>query len=141
MVSANIEGVGMDPQSGSFIVMLKAEGKVVPMVIGPLEAQNFMVHLSGQRPPRPLGPDLFLNTLDLLGVKVLRVEVVELKDSTFFAKLILEQRGMEYEIDARPSDSMALAIRAEVPILLAEQILQDAGIDEANVHQGEIPKA
>ena len=131
----------MDPQSGSFIVMLRADGKVVPMVIGPLEAQNFMVHLSGQKPPRPLGPDLFLNTLDLLGVKVLRVEVVELKDSTFFAKLILEQRGLEYEIDARPSDSMALAIRAEVPILVAEQVLQDAGIDETRIHQGEIPKA
>ncbi len=89
-----------------------------------------MVHLSGEKPPRPLGPDLFYNTLELLGVKVLRLEIVELKEGTFYGRLVLEHRGVEYEVDCRPSDGMALAIRANAPILIAEPVLEAAGIRE-----------
>ncbi len=79
MVPARIEGMGVDPGNGNLIVMLKAENNLfLPVVIGALETQNIMVHLSGEKPPRPLGPDLFYNTLDLLGVKVLRLEIVAL---------------------------------------------------------------
>ncbi|GIW25174.1 bifunctional nuclease family protein [Meiothermus sp.] len=143
MVPVHIEGVGVDPGSGNLIVVLKAEnGLFLPVVIGALETQNIMVHLSGEKPPRPLGPDLFYNTLDLLGVKVLRLEIVELKEGTFYGRLVLEQRGLEYEVDCRPSDGIALAIRANAPILVAEEVLKEAGIKEAQIaRQGETPKA
>ncbi len=143
MVPARIEGMGVDPGNGNLIVMLRAENELLlPVVIGALETQNIMVHLSGEKPPRPLGPDLFYNTLELLGVKVLRLEIVELKDGTFYGRLVLEQRGLEYEIDCRPSDGMALAIRAGAPILIAEQVLEQAGIKESQLsRQGEPPKA
>ncbi|WP_299428761.1 bifunctional nuclease family protein [uncultured Meiothermus sp.] len=143
MMPAHIEGMGVDPGNGNLIVMLKAENNLfLPVVIGALETQNIMIHLSGEKPPRPLGPDLFYNTLDLLGVKVLRLEIVELKDGTFYGRLVLEQRGLEYEIDCRPSDGMALAIRAKVPILIAEQVLEVAGINESQINrQGENPQA
>lgn len=143
MVPAHIEGMGIDPGNGNLIVMLKAENNLfLPVVIGALETQNIMIHLSGEKPPRPLGPDLFFNTLDLLGVKVLRLEIVELKDGTFYGRLVLEQRGLEYDIDCRPSDGMALAIRAQAPILIAEQVLSVAGINESQINkQGENPQA
>lgn len=143
MVPARIEGMGVDPGNGNLIVMLKAENELIlPVVIGALETQNIMVHLSGEKPPRPLGPDLFYNTLELLGVKVLRLEIVELKDGTFYGRLVLEHRGMEYEIDCRPSDGIALAIRAGAPILIAEQVLEQAGVKESQLNrQGEPPKA
>jgi hypothetical protein len=135
--------MGVDPGNGNLIMMLKAENDLLlPVVIGALETQNIMVHLSGEKPPRPLGPDLFHNTLELLGVKVLRLEIVELKDGTFYGRLVLEHRGLEYEIDCRPSDGIALAIRAGAPILIAEQVLEQAGIKESQLaRQGEPPKA
>ena len=143
MVKATIEGMGVDPSNGNLIVILRAEtGLVLPIVIGGLEAQNIMVHLSGEKPPRPLTPDLFINTLELLGVKVVRLEIVELKEGTFYGRLTMEQRGLEYEIDCRPSDGLALAVRAEAPILIDEKVLEDAGIDESLVNRGnEIPQA
>ncbi|MCS7067224.1 MAG: bifunctional nuclease family protein [Meiothermus sp.] len=143
MVPARIEGMGVDPGNGNLIVMLRAENNLfLPVVIGALETQNIMIHLSGEKPPRPLGPDLFYNTLELLGVKVLRLEIVELKEGTFYGRLVLEQRGLEYEIDCRPSDGMALAIRANAPILIAEDVLKVAGVSEAQINrQGGTPKA
>jgi bifunctional DNase/RNase len=142
MVPAKVETLGLDPTTGSVVVLLKTEtGAFLPIVIGPLEAQHIMVHLQGETPSRPLTPDLFLSVLEILGVRLVRVEVVELKDGVFFGRLVLEQRGLEYEVDARPSDCLALAIRAQVPILVAESVLSDAGVDESSLHSGENPRA
>ncbi|MCL6526764.1 MAG: bifunctional nuclease family protein [Thermaceae bacterium] len=140
MVGAKIESMGMNPGSGDLLVILKAEtGKVLPVVIGALETQNIMVSLSGEKPPRPLGPDLFVNTLELLGVRVLRLEIVELKEGTFYGRLVLEERGLEYEVDCRPSDGMAIALRAGAAILVDEKVLDEAGIDETLLKQGKTP--
>lgn len=142
MVPAKVETLGLDPTTGNVVVLLKTEtGAFLPIVIGPLEAQHIMVHLQGETPSRPLTPDLFLSVLDILGVRLVRVEVVELKDGVFFGRLVLEQRGLEYEVDARPSDCLALAIRAQAPILVAESVLSDAGVDESSLHSGENPQA
>lgn len=143
MVPANIEGMGVDPTNGNLIVVLKAStGLVLPVVIGALETQNIVQHLSGEKPPRPLMPDLFVNTLELVGIKAKRLEIIELKEGTFYGRLVLEQRGLEYEIDCRPSDGMAIAVRTEVPILIDEQVLKDAGLDETQINRGgENPQA
>lgn len=137
MVNAKVESMGMNPGSGDLLVILKTDtGKVLPIVIGALETQNIMVYLSGEKPPRPLGPDLFVNTLELLGVQVLRLEIVELKGGTFYGRLVLEERGLEYEVDCRPSDGMAIALRARARILVDEAVLREAGIDESRLNQG-----
>ncbi|HEU4740161.1 MAG TPA: bifunctional nuclease family protein [Meiothermus sp.] len=142
MVAAKVETLGLDPTTGNVVVLLKTEtGAFLPIVIGPLEAQHIMVHLQGETPSRPLTPDLFLSVLDILGVRLVRVEVVELKDGVFFGRLVLEQRGLEYEVDARPSDCLGLAIRAQAPILVAESVLSDAGVDESSIRSGENPQA
>lgn len=143
MVPAHIEGMGVDPGNGNLIVVLKADtGLVLPVVIGALETQNIMVHLSGEKPLRPLMPDLFVNTLELLGTQTKRLEIVELKEGTFYGRLVLENRGLEYEIDCRPSDGMAIAVRTEIPIFIDEQVLKDAGMDETQINRGgENPQA
>lgn len=134
MIPAHIQGMGFDPQGENLMVILEAQnGLVLPVVIGALETQNIMVHLSGEKPPRPLMPDLFVNTLELMGARIKQLQIVELRDGTFYGQLLLEQRGFEYELDCRPSDGLALAIRAEVPILVAEQVLEEAGVSASRL--------
>lgn len=86
-----------------------------------------------EKPPRPLTPDLLLSVMEMLQAKLKRVEIVDLRDGTFYARLILEHRGIELEVDARPSDAMALALRAGAPILVAEEVVEKAGVEEANI--------
>jgi uncharacterized protein len=136
MIPARIQGVGFDPQGENLMVILEAEnGLILPVMIGALETQNIMIHLSGDKPPRPLMPDLFLNTLELIGAKVKQLQIYELRDDTFYGRLLLEQRAFEYEVDCRPSDGLALAIRVEAPILIAEKVLEEAGVNPSRMQE------
>ncbi len=143
MLKAKVENLGVDPNSGGVVVLLRAEnGKLLPIWIGALEGQNIAIALAGEKPPRPLTPDLLLSVLDMLGGKLARVEITELKENTFYARLVIEHRGIEYEIDARPSDAIALALRAEAPILVDEKLLEEAAVEEAQVEpQGGVAEA
>lgn len=134
MLKATVENLGVDPNTGGVVVLLRAEsGKLLPIWIGALEGQNIAIALAGEKPPRPLTPDLLLSVLEVLGGKLERVEITELKDNTFFARLIINARGMEYEIDARPSDAIALALRAGAPILVDEGLLEEHAVEEAQI--------
>ena len=143
MLKAKVENLGVDPNSGGVVVLLRAEnGKLLPIWIGALEGQNIAIALAGEKPPRPLTPDLLLSVLDMLGGKLVRVEITELKDNTFYARLVIEHKGIEYEIDARPSDAIALALRAEAPIYVDEKLLEEAAVEEAKVEpQGGVAEA
>ncbi|WP_117237460.1 bifunctional nuclease family protein [Thermus sediminis] len=134
MLGAKIETLGVDPQNGSVVVLLRTENeKLLPIVIGPLEGHHIMVALQGEKPPRPLTPDLLLSVMEMLQARLNRVEIIDLKEGTFYARLILEHRGIELEVDARPSDAMALALRAKAPILVAEEVVERAGVEEASL--------
>ncbi len=134
MLKATVENLGVDPNTGGVVVLLRAEnGKLLPIWIGALEGQNIAIALAGEKPPRPLTPDLLLSVLEVLGGKLERVEITELKDNTFYARLIVNARGMEYEIDARPSDAIALALRAGAPILVDEGLLEEHAVEEAQI--------
>ena len=134
MVKAKLENLGVEAQSGNVVALLRAEtGELLPIWIGPLEAQNIAVAMAGEKPPRPLTPDLLLSVLEMLGGKLKRVEITELKDGTYFARLVIEHRGIEYEIDARPSDAIALALRTDAPIYVDEKLLEEAAVEEAKV--------
>lgn len=133
MLHAKIETLGVDPQNGSVVVLLRTENdKLLPIVIGPLGPTTSWWP-SKEKPPRPLTPDLLLSVMEMLQAKLKRVEIVDLRDGTFYARLILEHRGIELEVDARPSDAMALALRAGAPILVAEEVVEKAGVEEANI--------
>ncbi len=143
MLKAKVENLGVDPNSGGVVVLLRAEnGKLLPIWIGALEGQNIAIALAGEKPPRPLTPDLLLSVLEMLGAKLSRVEITELKENTFYARLVIEHKGIEYEIDARPSDAIALALRAEAPIYVDEKLVEEAAVEEAKVEpQGGVAEA
>lgn len=105
--------------------------EVVPIFIGPLESYAINVMLEGTKPERPLTHDLFASALQALNAKVEKVFIDDFRDGTFYAKLFLYSKkdGKIYVLDARPSDSIALALRFQAPIYMAEHVYEQAGID------------
>jgi bifunctional DNase/RNase len=130
MIEVVVVGLGVAPPSNSPLLLLKERDgdRVLPIGIGPLEAQAIAMPLQGVQPPRPMTHDVFVDVIATLGGHLRRVEVTTLKDNTFFARVILEQTGREQTIDIRPSDAIALAVRTETPIFVAEAVLDTAGL-------------
>jgi hypothetical protein len=128
--------------SNRHVVILKdPEGdRFLPIWIGPWEASAIAMRLQGVTAERPLTHDLFAAALAQLGVQVERVVISELADETYHARIHLRRDGHQVEVDARPSDALALAVRVEVPILAAEEVLDQAalGIDpDASEDEGD----
>ena len=116
-----------------FAVFLKPEGmeddkRVVPIFIGPLETHSITTILDGTKSPRPMTHDLMLYMLTSMHAKVQKITIDEIKDNTFYAKIYINQNGENIVMDARPSDSIALALRANAPIYISNAILEEAGI-------------
>jgi hypothetical protein len=130
LVEMQIESVRVHMLSNRHVVILKdAEGdRYLPIWIGAWEASAIAMRLQGLAAERPLTHDLFAAALDRLGVRVERVVISELTDETYHARIHLEREGVEVEVDARPSDALALAVRAEVQIFAAEDVLAQAAL-------------
>ncbi len=130
LVEMVVESVRVHMLSSRHVVILKdaARDRYLPIWIGPWEASAIAMKLQGLTPERPLTHDLFATTLDQLGVRVERVVISDLADETFHARLVLESPGRTLEIDARPSDALALAVRAGVRIFAADSVLEQAGL-------------
>lgn len=113
-----------------FVVFLKAEdgNRTLPIFIGAAEAQAIAFVLEKVQPPRPLTHDLMKNLMDNLECRIKRIEICDLQDNTFYAKLFLEWNGVETELDSRPSDAIALALRFSAPICVADEIMEAAGV-------------
>jgi uncharacterized protein len=126
-----IYGVSFDLVGKQPIVLLKtAEGnKFLPIWIGHPEAAAILMKLQSQAPPRPMTHDLLSDMLEQLGAQVTRITVTELRENTFYAQITLQQDGSEIEVDSRPSDAIALAIRAEAPIFAADRVIEESAIE------------
>ena len=126
-----IYGVSFDLVGKQPIVLLKtADGnKFLPIWIGHPEAAAILMKLQSQAPPRPMTHDLFSDVLEQLGAQVVRITVTELRENTFYAQITVQQDGTEIEIDSRPSDAIALAIRAEAPIFAADRVIEESAIE------------
>lgn len=113
------------------IILLKTtEGsRFLPIWIGHPEATAILVHLRGADTPRPMTHDLLAEALARLGAECVRVAVTELRDNTFHASITISVDGTEVEIDARPSDAIALAVRAGSPIFVADDVLEASGVE------------
>ena len=118
MQEMKIYGVSFDMVGKQPIVLLKtADGKrFLPIWIGASEASAIMARLQGTETPRPMTHDLLRNVVDELGGTIVRIAVTELRDNTFYAQIVLQANGDEHEIDSRPSDAIALAVRVNAPI-------------------------
>jgi len=131
MQEMHIYGVSFDLVGKQPIVLLKtAEGnKFLPIWIGHAEAAAILMKLQSQSAPRPMTHDLVNDMLQQLGAQILRITVTELRENTFFAQIVVAQDGHELEVDSRPSDAIALAIRAEAPIFAADQVIEESAIE------------
>jgi uncharacterized protein len=128
MVAVRVAGVLMDQRFNSPVVLLQENDgeRVLPIFVGPAEATAIAIALEKQEFPRPMTLDLMKLMLDAMGAKVSRVIVSALKDDTFFASLVVERDAQVYSFDARPSDSIGLAVRFGAPILVADEVMAAA---------------
>jgi bifunctional DNase/RNase len=126
-----IYGVSFDLVGKQPIVLLKtADGnKFLPIWIGHPEAAAILMKLQNASTPRPMTHDLVTDILGQLDAKVVRITVTELRENTFYAQVTVQQDGQEIDIDSRPSDAIALAIRAEAPIFAADDVIEESGIE------------
>jgi uncharacterized protein len=126
-----IYGVSFDLVGKQPIVLLKtADGnKFLPIWIGHTEAQAILVKLQSQPAQRPMTHDLMSELLEQLEAQIVRITVTELRENTFYAQITVQQDGREIEIDSRPSDAIALAIRAEAPIFAADRVIEESAIE------------
>src|SRR4029077_2311938 len=126
-----IYGVSLDLVGKQPIVLLKtADGnRFLPIWIGHPEAAAILMKLQGASTPRPMTHDLVTDMLEQLDAQVIRITVTELKESTFYASITVQQNGSEVEIDSRPSDAIALAVRAEAPIFAADDVIEESAIE------------
>jgi bifunctional DNase/RNase len=125
---AEVAAVVVDPQTHQPLVLLlgKRDRRPLAMAIGPFEANGIAVALHGLTPPRPLTHDLFLTVLGDLRATIKRIVVTDLRDDVYYAQLHLEAGGTLLTIDSRPSDAIALALRAKAPILVEDRVFDKA---------------
>lgn len=128
LVPAEVWTVAKAEHGSAVLVRPIGSDVAVPIFIGPMEAQAILIGLGSISIARPLTHDLFIATLKQLKVDINRVEITELKDETFFARLVLTQGGQEISIDSRPSDCIALAVRVKCALFIDEFVVDKAGI-------------
>ena len=128
----SIAGLTMDPTSNTPIIILKSEetDQSVPIWIGLLEATSIASALQNVKFDRPMTHDLFKNFSEFLSITVLKVEVCDLKDSTFYARIYFETRDSNFDMDARPSDAIALALRFDAPIYVDEKVMEKSKMNQ-----------
>ena len=130
MIEMTIDSIRVSLMNYQRVVILKEKmaERYLPIWIGAAEADAIAVKLQGVTVPRPLTHDLLHSVIDTLGATINSIIVSDLKSDTFYAKIILDVNGGQMEVDSRPSDALALAVRAEVPIYADETVLDKAGV-------------
>ena len=126
LIEMEVSKIRIDERRGEQVIVLKERGgnRFLPIIIGISEVTAIKMKISGIQPPRPLTHDLLKETIAQLGAILQKIVITKLEFNTFFAKLILQARdGQLHEVDARPSDSIAVALRAEAPVFVAEEVL------------------
>ena len=133
-VQMNIKGLMIDPVSNMPIIILKndAGDSVLPIWVGIFEANAIAMQLEKIVSPRPMTHDLLKNMAEALDANIKSVVITDLRDNTFFAAIHLQRGDQSLEVDARPSDAMALALRADAPIFVDQQVLEKSSADDSD---------
>lgn len=130
MIEMKVAGIALDAVSRSPIILLKdaSDRRALPIYISQEQAKAIINALEKQTPPRPFTHDLIVNIFDSCDIKVDRITIDSLQDNTFYASIVIDHNGQLKEIDARPSDAIAVAIRTKAPIWVIEEVIADASI-------------
>jgi uncharacterized protein len=131
MREMTVYGVSFDLVGKQPIVLLKTadENRFLPIWVGHSEATAILMKLQGAEPQRPMTHDLISDLIAELDGAVTKITVTELRENTFFARITIERNGSEIEVDSRPSDAIALALRAEAKIFAADDVIEESGIE------------
>jgi bifunctional DNase/RNase len=122
LIPVKVAGITLDPTSKTPVVVLVGDDKILPIWIGGLEAHAILMQLQGIEPPRPMTHDLLKRVILSLSASVERIVITDIRDSVYYAEIIVKDGGVTIAIDARPSDAMALALRMECPILVESKV-------------------
>ncbi len=128
-IQVEILGLSSSPSTGGAYALLLKETygiRRLPIIIGAFEAQSIALEIEGIKPPRPLTHDLMKDLIDNLGGTLVEVLIDELKENTFYAKIVIEISSLTNTVDARPSDAIALAIRTNAPLFVSEEVMKTA---------------
>jgi uncharacterized protein len=132
LVPMEVLRIASTPDGQAVVILRSAsERKLLPIWIGDAEATAIQLRLNGRRPPRPLTHDLLERVIAQLGARLTKVHVEDLRDKVFYGRVFLRQGSRDLDIDARPSDSIALAVGGRVPILVARKVLDEAGVEDS----------
>ena len=143
MIKMTVEGIGIDPQNNTLVLLRDEEHKVfVPIYIGPAEAMSIQMELDNRQPPRPMTHDLMADILRKMDVQLLKVTVNDVDKLLYYATLHIQGKDevSPQEIDARPSDAIALALRTQCGIWVSDQVIDKSGIqvEEVASESGEL---
>jgi bifunctional DNase/RNase len=142
MIRMRLDDIAVSGEGKQFLVLLRPEdegdARVLPIVIDAMQALAIAAGRNGETPPRPLTHDLVLSLIEVMGATVAQIEITDLQDGTFFAVLAVERSGVRYDVDARPSDALAIAVRASAPILVAEKVLEASALQDDTDHEGAV---
>ncbi len=132
LVQMKVRGMMFDPYNNAYIIILRGEEDtdVLPIWVGRPEANAISLALEGIFTQRPMTHDLIKNVMDTLDAKVISIVVTDLKDNTYFSKTHLSYQDSEFTIDSRPSDAIALALRADAPIFVSESVIKKQSSEE-----------
>lgn len=127
-VEADVWTVAQTEQGNVVLIRPRGSDLAVPIIIGQLETQSILIGMGGVEVPRPLTHDLAVSILKALKASLLRIEINDLQEGTFYARLVLRQGADEILVDARPSDAIGMAVRTGCPVFIAETVVDEAGI-------------
>ena len=139
IIAVRVDRVTFDTTTNRFVVILKDDihSRWLPIVVGSTEAQAIALQLEKISPPRPLTHDLMRNLLESIDVNVARIVVNDLRENTYYASINIKTNGTDQEIDARPSDAIALALRMQAPIFVEETVMKRAAINDRDTEETE----
>src|SRR3712207_1605775 len=146
MIRVTVDSIRVSLLTQQRMVMLREADnrRLLPIWIGPAEAEAIAMALQGHEPPRPMTHDLLKNVITELGAAVQYISITQLHESTYYARIVVEINGRRREIDSRSSDAIALGVRCDVPIYVAEAVFDQAGLtaeDESEAENEEIGRA
>ncbi len=143
LIAVRVDRVTLDAHTNRFVVILKDDvnNKWLPIVVGNTEAQAIALQLENVSPPRPLTHDLIKSLLESVKAKISRVVVSDLRENTYYAVLSMKLNGQSTEIDARPSDAIALALRMHAPIFVSDEVMSKASVDDKEIDDEDVATA
>jgi bifunctional DNase/RNase len=141
MIEVTVARLGLDSASNSYVVILQEKGgdRLLPIWIGQPEAESIVMEMNKIKPPRPLTHDLCKRLITGMGASLRRVQITKVQDNTYFAELHIHRGEELFQIDARPSDSIAIALRLAAPIFAQEALLTKVAIEERDGEDSDTP--